>query len=139
MSKYGVFLVRIFLYLDWIQRFTTSSEHSVFSPNAGKYGPEKLHIWTFFTQWAFKSTGKSFSCFLDYHLQFFLFENSSHKWAYSKPIPPLIQGNSCFRIRKDIETKRDNDLKCASKFTVWLSWGKDNISKHVFMMSSKKY
>ena len=24
---------------------------SVFSPNAGKYGPEKLRIWTFFTQW----------------------------------------------------------------------------------------
>ena len=24
---------------------------SVFSPNAGKYGPEKLRIWTLFTQW----------------------------------------------------------------------------------------
>ena len=23
---------------------------SVFSPNAGKYGPEKLRIWTLFTQ-----------------------------------------------------------------------------------------
>ena len=24
---------------------------SAFSPNAGKYGPEKLRIWTLFTQW----------------------------------------------------------------------------------------
>ena len=24
---------------------------SLFSPNAGKYGPEKLRIWTSFTQW----------------------------------------------------------------------------------------
>ena len=31
VSKYGVFLPRIFLYLDWIQ----------FGPNAGKYRPEK--------------------------------------------------------------------------------------------------
>ena len=32
------FLVRIFLSSDWIRRFT---ENVVFSPNAGKYGPEK--------------------------------------------------------------------------------------------------
>ena len=25
----------------------------VFSPNAGKYGPEKIRIWTLFTQWMF--------------------------------------------------------------------------------------
>ena len=38
-SRYGVFLVRIFPHSDWIWRDT---EHlSVFSPNAGKYGPEK--------------------------------------------------------------------------------------------------
>ena len=33
------FLVRIFPHLDWIRRDT--SYLSVFSPNAGKYGPEK--------------------------------------------------------------------------------------------------
>ena len=33
------FLVRIFLYLDWIRRFT--EKISVFSPNTGKYVPEK--------------------------------------------------------------------------------------------------
>ena len=32
------FLVRIFLNLDWIRRFTEQT--SVFSPNTGKYGPE---------------------------------------------------------------------------------------------------
>ena len=49
MSIFGVFLVRIFPDSDWIQRDT--SYLSVFSPNAGKSGPEKLRIWTRFTQW----------------------------------------------------------------------------------------
>ena len=35
MSKYGVF---------------SGPDFPVFSPSTGKYGPEKLHIWTFFTQ-----------------------------------------------------------------------------------------
>ena len=39
VSKYGVFLVRIFPHSDWIGRDT--KHLSVFSPNAGKYGPEK--------------------------------------------------------------------------------------------------
>ena len=43
------FVVRIFHYSDWIRRLT--EEISVFSPNTGKYGPEKLRILTIFTQW----------------------------------------------------------------------------------------
>ena len=39
VSKYGVFLVRIFPHSDWIRRDTEYL--SVFSPNAGKYRPEK--------------------------------------------------------------------------------------------------
>ena len=40
------FLVHIFLYSDWIRRFTPLI--SVFSPNTGKYGPEKTpHTDTF--------------------------------------------------------------------------------------------
>ena len=42
------FLVPMFPLSDWIQRDT--SYLSVFSLNAGKYGPKKLRIWTFFTQ-----------------------------------------------------------------------------------------
>ena len=34
------FLVCIFPHLDWIRRYTEYL--SVFSPNAGKYGPEKI-------------------------------------------------------------------------------------------------
>ena len=40
------FLVCIFLYLNWIRRFTP--QISVFTRNAGKYKPEKLSIWTIF-------------------------------------------------------------------------------------------
>ena len=43
-----VFLFRIFPHLDWIGRDTECI--FIFSPNATKYGPEKLKIWTLFTQ-----------------------------------------------------------------------------------------
>ena len=39
ISKYGVFLARIFPHSDWIRRGTQYL--SIFSPNLGKYGPEK--------------------------------------------------------------------------------------------------
>ena len=42
------FLVRIFPHSDWIRRDTPYL--SISSPNGGKYGPEKLRIWTLFTQ-----------------------------------------------------------------------------------------
>ena len=42
---FGVFLVCIFPHCDWIRRDTPNL--SIFSPNAGKYGPEKLLIRTF--------------------------------------------------------------------------------------------
>ena len=48
VSVFGDFLVGIFPHSDWIRRDTPFL--SVFSPNAGKYGPEKLWIQTFFTQ-----------------------------------------------------------------------------------------
>ena len=44
-----LFLVLIFLYSDWIRRDTPYVY--VFSRNTGKYGPEKLRIWTLFTEW----------------------------------------------------------------------------------------
>ena len=49
VSLFGVFLVRIFPHSDWILRDT--EYFFVFSPNAGKYGPEKFRIRTLFTQW----------------------------------------------------------------------------------------
>ena len=49
VSVFGVSLVRIFSHLDWIQRY--AAYLSVFSPNAGKYGPENLRVRTLFTQW----------------------------------------------------------------------------------------
>ena len=45
-----IFLVRILPHSDWIRRDTEYL--SVFSPDAEKCGPEKLRIWTPFTQWA---------------------------------------------------------------------------------------
>ena len=46
----GVFLVPTFPHSNWIQK---DKEYlPVFSPNAGKYGPEKLQIRTLFTQWS---------------------------------------------------------------------------------------
>ena len=51
MPVFGIFLVRIFHYLDWIRRITEYL--SVFSLTTGKYGPETLQIWTLFMQWFF--------------------------------------------------------------------------------------
>ena len=48
MSVFGVVLVCVFLHLDWTRRDTAYL--SEFSLNVGKYGPEKLRIWTIFTQ-----------------------------------------------------------------------------------------
>ena len=45
---FGVFLVHIFPYSDWIQRDTEYL--SVLCPNAGKHGQGKLQIRTIFTQ-----------------------------------------------------------------------------------------
>ena len=42
LSIFEVFLVCIFQDLDWIRRYTAYL--SIFSPNAWKYGPEKLQI-----------------------------------------------------------------------------------------------
>ena len=49
LSIFGVFLVHIFPYSDWIARYIPYL--SVFSPNAPKCGQEKLRIRALFTQW----------------------------------------------------------------------------------------
>ena len=56
-SVFWVFLVRIFQHSDWIRRDTPYL--FVFSPNAGKYGPEKLQIPTLFTQCKVVNLGTS--------------------------------------------------------------------------------
>ena len=59
VSVFGVFLVSPFTHSDWIRRDT---EHlSVFSPNVGKYRPEKLRIRTLFTQCVMKGYGLDFA------------------------------------------------------------------------------
>ena len=50
MSLFGVFLVRIFPHLDWIQTKRYGVSLPIFSLNAGKYGQEKLRIRALFTQ-----------------------------------------------------------------------------------------
>ena len=56
--KAEFFLVRIFPHSDWIRRFTPLI--SVFSPNAGKYGPEKtpyfntFHVVEILVKWSSK-------------------------------------------------------------------------------------
>ena len=60
-SVFGAFLLRIFRHSDGIRR--DMKYLSVFSPNAEKYGPEKLRIRTLFTQcWKCQKT----KCFLTF-------------------------------------------------------------------------
>ena len=52
VSVFGVFLLRIFPHLEWIRRDTES--FCVYSPNAGKYRPEKVRIRTLCTQFKYQ-------------------------------------------------------------------------------------
>ena len=54
VSVFGVFLVRIFLHSDWMPRDILYL--SIFSLNASKYGPEKLQVWTLFTEYFYLMT-----------------------------------------------------------------------------------
>ena len=58
---FGVFLIRIFPHWDWIRR--DNPFLPVFSPNAGKYRPEKLQIPPLFTQSYFR-TNSLFDAYL---------------------------------------------------------------------------
>ena len=62
VSVFGVILVRIFSHLDWIRRNTEYL--SVFSLNAGKYGPEWLRVRTLFMQCYLKYFCKGIFIFL---------------------------------------------------------------------------
>ena len=55
VSVFGINLVRIFPHLYWMRKDTEYL--SVFSPNAGKCGPEQLRIQALFTQWALRYLG----------------------------------------------------------------------------------
>ena len=81
MTVFGIFLVHIFPHLDWIRRDTLYL--SVFGPNAGKYGAEKLRIWTLFAQW--------FSI-LFFHLLFIVSTiKEIHLEYVTKSIPGLLK------------------------------------------------
>ena len=60
VSVLGVFLIRTFPHSDWIRRNTQFL--SIFSPDAGKYRPEKLWIQTLFTQSKVLRALASFFC-----------------------------------------------------------------------------
>ena len=77
VSVFGVFLVLIFPYLDWIRRDTPYP--SVFSPNAGKYRPEKLWMRTLFVQWEI-----CYSCLL-----FYLHDKMNIKVYNMEKVKPL--------------------------------------------------
>ena len=88
-----LFLVRIYPYLDWIRRYTEYL--SVFSPNVGKYGPEKTpYLDTFqtvrnFLEHAFLSSWYQSQRFLfviqeiDFHFSFKKFLHHSKKGSQS--------------------------------------------------------
>ena len=88
------FLVSIFPYSDWIRRF--AEEISVFSPNMGKYGPEKtLYLHTFHAV--------AVCDFLKNWLWFFsniLYHNSFQKWALKRNIAQIGKRRWAFQFFK---------------------------------------
>ena len=101
VSVFGVFLVHIFPHSDWIRRDTPNL--SVFSPNAGKNGPEKPRIRTFFTQWQVLMSVKRYG------------------------VDSLQQWNSSSAIRKKANlktevTRKQNTLNFPKKRTFLTPW-----------------
>ena len=78
MSLFGFFLVLIFPYSVWIRIFTL--QISVFSPNVGKYGPEKFRVWTLL------SVAK---CRIFFLIQVFHLYSTAGKTSY-EPVIALI-------------------------------------------------
>ena len=93
VPAFGDFLVRIFPHSDWIRKDTPYL--SVFSPNAGKYGPEKLQIWIFFTQIQWKEKIFTLRKTLTHFSPTFYFYNT---WKRQK-----AKGFLKFSGRKEIE------------------------------------
>ena len=83
VSVFGVFLVRIFPHLDWIRR--DAPYLSVFIPNTRKCGPEKLQIWTLFTQFS------SFWFIRNSYGQLQAWHKSEKKKRGILPFPPALE------------------------------------------------
>ena len=108
VSIFGVFLVRIFPHSVWMRRVTPYL--SVFSPNPGKYGPEKLRIRTLFTQCFFnkdshftRHSGRGTFSFCHTHL--FHNNDTSNEWLlcwghlYTYLTVALELGTACVWIQ----------------------------------------
>ena len=105
MSVFRVFLVRIFPHSGWIRKDTEYL--SVFSPNSGKCGPEKLRIRTFFTQWwpfvTAYSPSKKTELKIDIML-FFLVINVYQVGTKRYMAPEILQGSITFKAEAFIAT-----------------------------------
>ena len=71
-SVFGDFLVGIFSHFDWIWRDPVQIRE-VSSPNAAKYGPEKLQIRTLFTQWMLSLLFKNTVNLFEWSCNFLMF------------------------------------------------------------------
>ena len=100
VSVFGVFLVHFFSHLDRKRRVTKYL--SVFSSNAGKYGPEKLRICTLFKQWFFLPDVYALKY---YPLRVYMYrqdfsEYMSFESKCTKRPPLLLQARSATLLKK---------------------------------------
>ena len=92
VSPFGVFLVPAFSNSDWIWRFT--KQISVFSPNTGKCGPEKLRLERLLAQCS-KPLGVSVEYFGPYIF---------------RPMQTLTESNTLPFFEVYLHVKNQNDL-----------------------------
>ena len=112
VSVFGVFLVRIFPHLDWIQR--DPPYLSVFSLNAVKYGPEKLQIQTLFTQ-----------CYLGWIISNL---STSRSVSFAMELEWEVLLKHCFPVFMCYYL-----LKAGNSFITWKSWN------HFYPLQAKLY
>ena len=109
---FWVFLVRIFPHSDWIRKDT--SDLALFSPKAGKYGPEKLRIkpvWLNGLVFIYELNGCEFESSCS-HLNF-------RFHACFKQGVPWHSGNYRVWIHSEMRTRHDNDTQMNFVFFVF--------------------
>ena len=113
-----LFLVRIFLHLDWIRRYT--SYLPVFSLNTEKYGPEKTPYLDTFTQWISFPRRNIFKTRLSI--------NIANPDKYPKPMTVTEISWTCFFDQFELSHKTYcNFLQLITIFKSWLKWNKTNV------------
>ena len=131
MIKYGDFLVRIFQYSNWIQRFAELI--STFSPNSEKFGPEKNFVFGHYPCRVYFNISGFFALLLKSMEHFNSFLNVRFDFKFLQDSAEIIA--ECLKqlkLRKNTSTTR---FQLCLSFNDWVNDWVSMITKQWFLMA----